>query len=171
MDAASSSFSQHIDEHRAYYSAGISVGKNSSDDFHKIKLNPDVFISKCDLVNKFAHLKPKALGESALGGELFRACPHTFAGMYYPIALKVISNCFAPLQFVGGQVHELLKPKSSPMVSNSYRDITLCNSDCKPFMFSVRGKALPHFQSAVNHAQFGAGCNSGSTAMAHLGAR
>eukprot|EP00973_Karenia_brevis_P032738 4518874-Karenia_brevis.AAC.1 len=91
--------------------------------------------------------------------------------MYYPIAVKVISNCFAPLQFVGGQVHELLKPKSSPMINSSYRDITLCNSDWKPFMSSIGNKAEPHFKHAVTDAQLGAGCNHGSTAMAHLGAR
>eukprot|EP00973_Karenia_brevis_P049047 6802907-Karenia_brevis.AAC.1 len=54
------------------------------------------------LTSKFSHLKPKALGESCVGGELFAVCPRAFARLYHPLSTKFISSGVPPIQWAGG---------------------------------------------------------------------
>eukprot|EP00973_Karenia_brevis_P090044 12400736-Karenia_brevis.AAC.1 len=68
-------------------------------------------------------MKLNGLGENRLGGGLFRARPQFVSTVYHLIVTKSICSVFMPLQWVGGQVLELLKPKGSPLAPVTYRDI------------------------------------------------
>eukprot|EP00973_Karenia_brevis_P034087 4702552-Karenia_brevis.AAC.1 len=71
--AATSTFSNHVDKYRSSYQQGLlaaSVCGSSG-----CSVDPSLLVSKTQLTSKFAHMRPKGLGESRPGGELFRAQP------------------------------------------------------------------------------------------------
>eukprot|EP00973_Karenia_brevis_P093539 12417799-Karenia_brevis.AAC.1 len=98
-------------------------------------------MSHADLSRRFAKLKPKGLGESCLGGELYAVCPDVFAHIYHPISTKIILSSTSPIQWAGGQLMELFKGKGSSAVPQSFRDVLLSDSDSKAFFGELRGRA------------------------------
>ena len=50
---------------------------------------------------RMAKMRPKGLGESNLGGELFAAAPRQLARIYHPLYVKSILNCIPLLLFRG----------------------------------------------------------------------
>eukprot|EP00973_Karenia_brevis_P046063 6380325-Karenia_brevis.AAC.1 len=109
--AATSTYSSHVDRYRSSYQQGLLAASVCGR--HECRVDPSLFVSQTQLTSKFAHMKPKGLGENRLGGELFKVHPQLFSSIYHPIVTKSICSVFMPLQWVGGQVFELLKPKGS----------------------------------------------------------
>ena len=153
-------YSELVDRHR------LKLSHNST--HQHIPITATIFLSQSQIAFKFAKLKPKAVGESGLGGELFAAAPETLAKAYFPLTTKAMLHCHTPLQWDGGQLFSLFKGKGEKTDRTNYRDLTITDISCKHFMSSLRSQLSPSLQQATIPTQFGGGCNGGSTTIAHL---
>eukprot|EP00973_Karenia_brevis_P089050 12349977-Karenia_brevis.AAC.1 len=102
MDGAECSFECHINSHRSHVSEAKHVC-NVVTSSSSPTADPALLLSASALSARFASLKPKALGEAALGGGLFRCAHRSMATLYHPLTTKVVLSCTPPIQWVGGQ--------------------------------------------------------------------
>ena len=128
-----------------------------------VAIDPNLVPSVSSFTTSMVKLKPKALGESGLGGELFAAAPALFARIYHPVTIKVVLNCIPPIGFTGGRLIDLPKPGANHTLPVGYRDVTVCNSESKPLLGFLRAAISPHFYANAHKGQYGGGCNHGST--------
>ena len=67
----------HINDHRAGFADGSHMSTSLS--ASAVATHPDLIPSISELTIRMAKMRPKGLGESNLGGELFAAAPHQLA--------------------------------------------------------------------------------------------
>ena len=96
----------HINDHRAGFADGSHMSTLLS--ASAVATDPDLIPSTSELAIRMAKMRPKGLGESNLGGELFAAAPHELARIYHPLYVKSILNSIPPVTFSGGRLVDLL---------------------------------------------------------------
>jgi len=108
-------------------------------------MNVDLDVGVLPSFNELVHLCKKmkkcGLGEDLLGGELGAAFPFQIATLLYPLIFKSVVGCCPPIQWRGGQIHEIYKKKGSLFDVKSFRDVLLSNFGGKIFHRFLRGKS------------------------------
>lgn len=110
----------------------------------------------------------KAFGEDLIMGVLNNMFPKNIVRLLYPLAFKSFVRVGPPLQWKGGMLQELLKPKGASGDCNSYRDVMLSNFSGKGVYKLIRKQLIPYASELVGLHQFGSGFNGGETAFAHI---
>ena len=128
MSASERPFESHVRSFRHDIQSGRFVG-NHIEAFANSAISPSLFPGRSDLCLQYSRLGARAVGESCVGGELYAICPSVFFKLYHPLSATRTPS----LQWVGGQVYDLRKPKGPPLHGEVYRDITICDVDQKPF--------------------------------------
>eukprot|EP00973_Karenia_brevis_P016577 2269031-Karenia_brevis.AAC.1 len=76
--------------------------------------------------------------------------------------------CQPPIQWRGGQIHELYKGKGPIDESPNYRDISLFESFGKVYAKDARVKFKPFLDAKALNTQSGSGVRRAGTDLAHL---
>eukprot|EP00973_Karenia_brevis_P017239 2367147-Karenia_brevis.AAC.1 len=133
MDGVSSKYQQVIEDNRLAVKDATHVN-NVVTSSGEVSIDPSLFLSCSALCSYFAVAKPKALGESRIGGALFRAAPAAMSRIYHPLATKSVLSCCLPVSWVGGRVSELPKPGGSLVAPGGYREVVVADADSKPLL-------------------------------------
>ena len=81
-----------------------------------IELDPSNFLTTSQLTFKFARMRAKAVGESAIGGELFSIAPKALAKVYFPLTTKL---CYIYIHPYSGMVDSYIlctRVKGIPLI-------------------------------------------------------
>lgn len=110
----------------------------------------------------------KAIGEDLVPDELLRACPQAALRLIHPLIVKSAATLRPPLQWRGGQILELYKGKGPAADVCNYRDVCLASTWAKVYGKCWRTRLASRLRELAGAQQYGAGLNSGDTAVAHL---
>ena len=141
------------------------------DEFKAVVRDRACIIPRADIERRFRHMKPKAISEDGIGGEVYANWYSELAEMYGPLLFNQAIRIDVPIQAKGGFLMTLWKQKHSHLLCSAYRDVTISHTGAKGPSKALRQKAMPALHAMSFGSQYGSGLNGGMTAFARLHTR